>query len=96
MLTLADVRAKAPNMHEGLSGSGSEVTGGAATGWRRKEATLARSPVEAALTLHGPPELAEFYKATWHFFRREDFPVAVEAIAVRKIGLFERHSIFCF
>lgn len=87
MLTLADVRAKVPNIHEGLSGPGSEATGGAATGWRRKEVTLARSPEEAALTLHGPPELAEFYKATWHFFHREDFPVAVEAITVRNIGL---------
>ena len=72
MLTLSDIKNKAPNAHDATQGGRGE-----------KAATTDGSH---SLTLHGPPGLSEFYRATRHFIRRDDFRVGVEAVRV---------SVFC-
>ena len=85
-------------MHDGIikSGPGPEGSSAAAKAAKggRQAVTAARSPEGAAITLHGPPGLAEFYRATWHFIRREDFHVVVDAVTVRE-SVVPRWFVLC-
>lgn len=78
MLTLSDIKNKAPNAHDAIQGGGGE-----------KSATDGAH----SLTLHGPPGLSEFYKATRHFLRRDDFRVGVEAVRVSVFCMFSRVAL---
>lgn len=70
ILTLSDIK------NTGVKAEGEGGAGG------KGDKRAKEGKTGAAMTLHGPPGLSEFYHATRHFMQRSDFPIAFDAVKV--------------
>lgn len=85
MLTMADI--KNANVRDSGKGEGKkkgkgERAEGSERGREEEKGGGGGAAGRASMTLHGPPGVSEFYRATRHFMNRSDFPVAFEEVEV--------------